>query len=135
MCRALPSLHAFTGCDSVSAFAGKGKVSSLKLLIGNTNMQETFKDLGTSWTLPEDMFRKLESFTYKLYSSKSNEEDVNELCYKMFCTKKGEVESYLLPHVQIVSECTQSGLVIKLLYGIIASRQCQIVHHQLGMVG
>lgn len=29
VCSALPGLHAFTGCDSVSAFAGKGKCKAL----------------------------------------------------------------------------------------------------------
>ena len=32
VCTALLGLHAFTGCDSVSAFAGKGKVSAFKLM-------------------------------------------------------------------------------------------------------
>ena len=31
VCDALPGLHAFTGCDSTSAFAGKGKKTALKL--------------------------------------------------------------------------------------------------------
>ena len=31
-CAALPGLHAFTGCDSVSAFAGKGKDKCYNLL-------------------------------------------------------------------------------------------------------
>ena len=30
ICRALPRLHAFTGYDSVSAFAGRGKMSNNK---------------------------------------------------------------------------------------------------------
>ena len=30
LCRPLPGLHAFTGCDSVSAFSGKGKVTTSK---------------------------------------------------------------------------------------------------------
>ena len=29
VCEALPGMHAFTGCDSTSAFAGKGKKSSI----------------------------------------------------------------------------------------------------------
>ena len=32
VCRGLTGLHAYTGCDTVSAFAGKGKVSSVKIL-------------------------------------------------------------------------------------------------------
>ena len=35
LCRSLPGLHAFTGCDSVSAFSGKGKVTALKLVKQN----------------------------------------------------------------------------------------------------
>ena len=31
LCDALPGLHAFTSCDSTSAFAGKGKKTGLKL--------------------------------------------------------------------------------------------------------
>ena len=33
--RSLPGLHAFTGCDSVSAFSGKNKVTALKLVKQN----------------------------------------------------------------------------------------------------
>ena len=31
-CGALIGLHAFTGCDSVSSFTGKGKTKSLKIM-------------------------------------------------------------------------------------------------------
>ena len=36
VCRALIGLHAYTVCDTVSAFAGNGMTSALKLLTGNT---------------------------------------------------------------------------------------------------
>ena len=32
LCAALPGLHAFTGCDTTSAFVGKGKKKGLDLL-------------------------------------------------------------------------------------------------------
>ena len=41
-CCALPGMHSFTGCDSVSAFSGKGKVSAFKLLQKNKKYQEAF---------------------------------------------------------------------------------------------
>ena len=31
-CCALPGLHAFTGCDTVSAFASRGKLKGLRLM-------------------------------------------------------------------------------------------------------
>lgn len=39
---ALIGLHAYTDCDTVSAFAGKGKTSALKLLTSNREVQNTF---------------------------------------------------------------------------------------------
>jgi hypothetical protein len=51
MCDALPALHAYTGCDTVSAFSGKGKVGAYKLVMANKSYQETFASLGTSWTV------------------------------------------------------------------------------------
>ena len=42
VCKALVGLHAFTGCDSVSAFAGKGKISALNTLEVNKDAQSTF---------------------------------------------------------------------------------------------
>ena len=38
MCRALPGLHAFSGCDSVSAFVGKGKKKAFDLLYLNQEL-------------------------------------------------------------------------------------------------
>lgn len=47
LCKALPGFHAFTGCDTVSAFAGRGKVKPLKLLQKNEHLCETFQKVGT----------------------------------------------------------------------------------------
>ena len=42
----LPGIHAFTGCDTVSSFAGKGKKNAFKLLKKSTVYQEAFVQLG-----------------------------------------------------------------------------------------
>ena len=39
----LPGLHAFTGCDSVSAFSGKGKETTSKLVKQNKSFQTLFQ--------------------------------------------------------------------------------------------
>jgi len=39
-CKALPGLHAFTGCDTVSAFAGKGKPKGLGLISKSAQHRE-----------------------------------------------------------------------------------------------
>ena len=46
---ALLGMHAFTGCDTVSAFAGRGKMGALKLLKSDKAYQEAFSELGHSW--------------------------------------------------------------------------------------
>ena len=42
----LSGLHAIMGCDTVSAFSGKGKVKALKLVLQNESYQEIFSELG-----------------------------------------------------------------------------------------
>ena len=97
MCGALVGLHAFTGCDSISAFAGKGKLSALKLVIKNKDYQDLFKCVGQEWKLSEDVLRKIQAFTCVWYGAKDDTVLVNEYRYKLFCAKKGEVESFQLP--------------------------------------
>ena len=63
VCTALLGLHAFTGCDSVSAFAGKGKVSAPKMLKSDKEFQQAFSNLGKDWELSNEMFEKIEQFT------------------------------------------------------------------------
>ena len=90
-------MHAFTGCDTVSAFAGKGKASALKLLLNDKKIQETFLELGSEWDLSRDLMDKLELFICLLYAPKAPSTKVNKLRYDMFCAKKGELESHQLP--------------------------------------
>ena len=105
VCDSLIGLHAFTGCDSVSCFAGKGKLIALKLLKKDPSNQ-AFKQLGQCWELNDEIFEKLEQFTCAMYAgSRSNKSrssaaggsSVNELRYQLFCAKRGEAESSQLP--------------------------------------
>ena len=45
-CQALLGMHAFTGCDTVSAFAGRRKAKVLKLLTNSKEHQDMFLLLG-----------------------------------------------------------------------------------------
>ena len=46
ICSVLPSLHAFTGCDTTSAFVRKGKLVPLKILQRNPKFISTFAAWG-----------------------------------------------------------------------------------------
>ena len=95
--KALIGLHSFTGCDTVSAFAGRGKMLALKLMIANTNIQQIFSRVGEEWDLSQELMNDLEGFTCLLYAPKEASTNVNDLRYTLFCTKKGEIESHQLP--------------------------------------
>ena len=41
ICAALLGMHTFTGCDTVSALSGQGKLKALKLFIDNTTFQSS----------------------------------------------------------------------------------------------
>ena len=47
--QALLGFYAFTGCDSVSAFSGRGKTGPLKDLRKDKQAMDTFINLGKSW--------------------------------------------------------------------------------------
>ena len=97
VCRALIGMHAYTGCDTVSAFAGKGKAKALKLLTKRKLEQATFLQLGEEWDLSPELMDRLEAFTCQLYAPKAQTSNVNHLRYHMFCAKRGEIESHQLP--------------------------------------
>ena len=51
VCIALLGLHAFTCCDTVSAFAGKGKICVLTIWKANAELKEAFAQLGVCCTV------------------------------------------------------------------------------------
>lgn len=58
--KALIGMHSSTGCDTVSAFARKGKLLMLKILKKNSSVRETLAELGNSWALSPEQHTKLE---------------------------------------------------------------------------
>ncbi len=56
-----------------------------------------FLELGQSWELSTDLFKRLQAFTCKLYSAPTSTEDVNTARYQLFCARRGELESSQLP--------------------------------------
>ena len=93
VCRALVGMHAYTECDTVSAFTGKVKVKAVKLLSKNKEIQDTFFKLGQEWDLSPDLMNKLEAYTSLLYAPKTSSTKINDLRYHLFCA---EIESHQL---------------------------------------
>ena len=64
---ALPGLHAFTGYDSVSEFAGKGKAKCFNLLRKDLEFVKSLESLGENWNVTEEVVDKMERFCCSLY--------------------------------------------------------------------
>ena len=85
----LSGLHSFTGCDSTSAFAGKGKVKALKLIMKLARLVIL---------LQEEHNNELEIFTCMLYGRFPD--NINDARYKIYCEKRGKVALTELPPCQ-----------------------------------
>jgi len=48
VCQALVGLYSFTCCDTVGAFAGKGKLIALKIVKSDNDAKQVFTELGQS---------------------------------------------------------------------------------------
>ena len=94
ICEILPSLHAITGCDSVSAFCTKGK-KALDIVQMNPALRQTLGSLGERIPARQDDLNKLEQFVCALYNDHMCQ-SVNELRYKLFCKSK-RLQSHQLP--------------------------------------
>jgi hypothetical protein len=100
VCNALLGMHAFTGCDTVSAFAGRGKATALKQMKNDWTTHTAFSQLGQTWEMTSELSNSLEAIVCKMYFPASKIANVNDLRYQVFCTKRGEVESSQLPPCQ-----------------------------------
>ena len=93
----LLGLYAFTGCDTVSCFSGKGKVSALRLLTSDRH-KDTLKCQSSNWEVSPQFLKSLESLTCSLYTycAKNEIENINELRFNIFCTRKVQADSWQL---------------------------------------
>ena len=93
---ALIGVHAITGCDTISAFSGKGKWKAVQLL---QRSQEKYvramASIGEEWEVSEDAFQDTEALVCQIYGKKCQSVDV--LRYEIHCAKGGKVEPEALP--------------------------------------
>ncbi|XP_065174483.1 uncharacterized protein LOC135804492 [Sycon ciliatum] len=83
-CRAFIGVHSFSGCDSASAFVGKGKRAGLELVKKTAQACETMQHLGQDFSLSNDLEKSCEAFTCLLYGDSSTR-DVGSVRYNMLC--------------------------------------------------
>ena len=97
-CVALPMFHAFTGCDTVSCFGGRGKKNAWGTWTTYGDVTPAFSALGA---MPDpcaidEWMKPLERFVVLLYDRTSTEENVNQARKQLF-SKKGRAIDGLPP--------------------------------------
>ena len=89
MSKALPVFHAFTGCDTVSCFAGTGKRTTFTVWKSYQAITDAFLQLATTPTSPigEACMEHLGHFVTLMYDRTSNKMNVNEARKQLFAQK------------------------------------------------
>lgn len=104
-CSALLGLHGYSGCDTTSAFRGRGKVKLLQKMLKVPAFITTLSQLGDNWELSDALVKDLEQFTCAIYCQNTKISDINEVRLtrlNVLCTKEGRsapgnVDMSLLP--------------------------------------
>jgi hypothetical protein len=93
--KALIGVHAITGCDTTSAFSGKGKCKAVKLVTHNQAYVRAMSKIGEEWVVSEETLKDTEALICQLYGKKCQSVDL--LRYEMHCAKGGKVDPQALP--------------------------------------
>lgn len=110
---ALLAIHAFTGCDTTSAFAHRGKKAALKTILGDSRSsaaaRDAFGQLGSDFQpLSADCLASMEKFVCMLYNTPTCSK-VNDAWYELFCTK-GSQSNQLPPcRDALVKHCARAN--------------------------
>ena len=94
-CNDLPFFHAFTGCDQVSFFTGKGKKSAWRTW---KNVDDVTASFVSCSNFPSDqelkeLFPTIERYVTLLYDQSSLLESVNDCRKALFATKDRSLEA------------------------------------------
>lgn len=94
----LPFFHAFTGCDTVSAFNGIGKKKAWNVWMKYRAVDEAFHGIPTTEALSieHNLFMVLQRFVVLMYDQSSQATDVNE-CRRLLFTKKNRAIESIPP--------------------------------------
>ena len=96
VCKALPGMHTFSGCDITSGFCGKGKKTFLKLMRKDASFMLAMTDLGKRIDISMDLIAKCEKGLCCIYDE-PNATSANEVRYRKL--SKG-AEAHEIPPMQ-----------------------------------
>jgi len=92
----LPFFHAFTGCDTVSAFCGIGKRTAWKAWMSFREVDAAFGTLATSDVIHQNTMKLIERYVVLMYDHTSTCAGVNE-CRRILYTRKNRAIENIPP--------------------------------------
>ena len=99
-CNGLPFFHAFTGCDHISFFTGKGKKSAWRTRKNFDDITASFASCSNFLSDQElkELFPTIERYVTLLYDQSSLLESINDCQKVLFATKGRSLEAILPTH-------------------------------------
>ena len=101
-CTALPMFYAFTGCDTVSFFGGRGKRTAWDTWRSYNDIRSIFVSLANTPESVESSVASLEQFVILLYDRTSSLEDINQARKHLFAQKGRSIENIPLTKAALV---------------------------------
>jgi len=95
VCHTLPSIHALTGCDTVSTFVGKGKKKAFDMITLNPEVRSRVRVLGEEIPSRDEHLTRVEKVVCALYGD-NDSHSINDTRFKLFC-KNQHLQSHQLP--------------------------------------
>ena len=86
-CAGLPMFHAFTGCDTVSSFNGRGKKTAWETWMTFSDVTRAFCALATTPQFVSEWMELLERYVVLLYDHTSSQTLVNQARKNLFTLK------------------------------------------------
>ena len=108
-CIALPMFHAFTGCDTVSSFSGRGKKTAWDTWMASDDVTGAYCALATNPDVIDTIMETLERFVVLLYDRTSTQVLVNQARKELF-TQKGRTIDGLPPTQAALIEHTKRAV-------------------------
>lgn len=125
VCSALIGIHTFTGCDSTSAFHGKGKRKTFSLACQKEEYLTGFSKLGSSFEFDQSTFNTLGKYVCHLYGQ-SSAKNVNEARYKSFCMASSALPELSIPPTSdaLFQHCRRANYQAAIMKHCLTGKMC-----------
>ena len=119
--------HAFTGCDVVSAFRGKGKKAAWQTWNVYPEASEVFKKLSMYPPIIGDEEQKvLEKFVITMYDRSSDSQDINAVRLDMFARKQRSYDNIPPTRAALVQHTKRAAYQAGCIWSQSALRQMEL---------